>query len=147
MDDQALGRPPVVGEQRVRDVKVARAKELRRGMTTAERILWHHLRDNQMDGLHFRRQQVISGFIVDFYCHAAHLVIELDGAVHQETGAYDAARDELLEAQGLLVLRFTNDQIMTARTAVLAQIADTCAQRQPASGRVPPPLRGEGDRG
>jgi very-short-patch-repair endonuclease len=147
MDEQADGRTPVVSGRRVRGDKAERAKQLRRTMTTAERILWQSLRDNQVMGLHFRRQQVISGFIVDFYCHAARLVVELDGAVHHETGAYDSARDEVIEAQGLLVLRFTNDQVMTARTAVLAQIANTCAQRQSASIRVPPPLAGEGDRG
>ncbi len=133
MDDHGDSRHPVVSGQRIRSVKVERAKELRRTMTTAERILWHHLRGNQVAGAHFRRQRVIAGFIVDFYCHAARLVIELDGAVHHGTAAYDVARDERLEAQGLLVLRFTNDQIMTARTAVLAQIVDACAQRLPAS--------------
>ena len=141
MDEQADGRTPVVSGRRVRGDKLERAKQLRRTMTTAERILWQSLRDNQLMGLHFRRQQVISGFIADFYCHAARLVIELDGAIHRETAAYDAARDELLAAQGLLVLRFTNDQVMTARTAVLAQIADTCAQRLAPPRQVPPPAQ------
>src|SRR5258707_1243130 len=55
-----------------------------RKMTPAERRLWKALRRNALDGLHFRRQQVIEGYIADFYCDAAKLAIELDGAVHQE---------------------------------------------------------------
>lgn len=120
---------PVASGQRVRSVKVERAKQLRQRMTTAEQALWEGVRANRLAGLHIRRQQVIAGFIVDFYCHAARVVIELDGAVHRDTGDYDAARDELLTARGLLILRFTNDQVMTARAAVLAQIAASCAQR------------------
>ena len=116
-------------------------------MTTAERILWHHLRGNQVVGAHFRRQQIIAGFIIDFYCHAARLVIELDGAIHHGTAAYDAARDERLEAQGLLVVRITNDQIMTSRQAILAQITDICAERLPTPYQVPLPSQGRGTGG
>jgi very-short-patch-repair endonuclease len=50
-------------------------------MTPAEKILWQELRVNKL-GVHFRRQQVIAGFIVDFYCHKAALVIEVDGDIH-----------------------------------------------------------------
>ena len=130
MDDQPDQQAPMVSGQRVRSVKIERAKQLRQRMTTAERVLWECLRANRLAGLHIRRQQVIAGFIVDFYCHVARVVIELDGAVHRDTADYDAARDELLAARGLLILRVTNDQVMTARDAVLAQIAATCAQRQ-----------------
>ncbi|HEU5343296.1 MAG TPA: DUF559 domain-containing protein [Ktedonobacterales bacterium] len=129
MDDQPDERAPVASGQRVRRDKVERAKQLRQTMTTAERALWDCLRANRLAGLHIRRQQIISGFIVDFYCHAARVVIELDGAVHRETGDYDSARDERLAAQGLLVLRFTNDQVMATRPAVLARIAEICASR------------------
>jgi very-short-patch-repair endonuclease len=58
-------------------------------MTAEERLLWEALRRNTIDGLHFRRQQVIAGFIVDFYCHSAALAIEVDGAFHRETVDYD----------------------------------------------------------
>ncbi|MHB8778456.1 MAG: endonuclease domain-containing protein [Anaerolineales bacterium] len=57
--------------------------ESRRDMTPAEKILWQELRANKL-GVHFRRQQVITGFIVDFYCHKAGLVIELDGVFYEE---------------------------------------------------------------
>src|SRR4051812_33525571 len=76
--------PNIVRGQWVEDEKLARAKELRREMTPAERLLWSHLRRNQLNGLHFRRQQVIEGFITDFYCHSAALVVEVDGRIHEE---------------------------------------------------------------
>ena len=73
----------IIPGQRVAKEKLERARELRREMTPAEKILWHELRGNKL-GVHFRRQQIIEGFIVDFYCHQAGLVIELDGSVHEE---------------------------------------------------------------
>lgn len=83
--------PPknIVIGQKVDPEKAARAKELRREMTAAEKILWGYLRANRLDGFHFRRQQVIAGFIVDFYCHPAGLAIELDGPVHANQVEYD----------------------------------------------------------
>ena len=73
----------IVG-QAVDSVKVERSKELRKEMTPAEKILWGQLRGRRLRGLHFRRQQVIEGFIVDFYCHAAGIVVEVDGPIHEE---------------------------------------------------------------
>ena len=87
--------------------KVARerrevARQLRKQQTPPELILWQHLRAGRLPGLHFRRQQVIDGFIVDFYCHSAGLVIELDGAVHHRSDQkeYDQQRDEALQQHG-----------------------------------------------
>src|SRR5438270_8057 len=62
--------------------KRERARQLRRTMTPAETALWNHLRAGRLDSVHFRRQQIIDGFIADFYCHAAGLVIEVDGDIH-----------------------------------------------------------------
>src|ERR1700675_2004678 len=75
--------------QGVQADKLSFAKQLRREMTPAERILWKALRRNAIEGFHFRRQQVIEGFVVDFYCDAVKLAIELDGSVHQEQWKYD----------------------------------------------------------
>jgi very-short-patch-repair endonuclease len=85
----------VVIGQGVDPSKLSLAKQFRREMTPAELTLWKALRNNQVDGLHFRRQQIIAGFIVAFYCHAAHLVIEADGEVHQSTAKYDQERARL----------------------------------------------------
>jgi very-short-patch-repair endonuclease len=95
-------------------------------MTSAERILWEQLRRNQLDGLHFRRQQVIDGFIVDFYCHRKNLVIEVDGGIHQQQHSYDAEREQALSQCGLRVLRFTNDEVTKDLRSVLQCIAAAC---------------------
>ena len=122
--DQALIRG-----QRVSAVKVERSRNLRRGMTLAEKLLWVRLRGGQLNGLRWRRQQVIDDFIVDFYCHAASLVVELDGAVHGQQTEYDGARDAVLAARDLLILRFTNTEVETDISAVLAHIRTTCQER------------------
>jgi very-short-patch-repair endonuclease len=115
----------VVG-QKVAPTKLARARQLRREMTPAERTLWAHLRNHRMCGLQFRRQQVIDGFIVDFYCHATRLVVEVDGAVHEQQTDYDVERDRVLAARGLQVLRFTNDEIRSQLSSVIDRIAGVC---------------------
>ena len=61
----------IVTGQKVSREKLRRAQELRQKMTPAERRLWNQLRANRLGGWHFRRQQIIDGFIVDFYCHKA----------------------------------------------------------------------------
>ena len=120
--------PPrnIVIGQKVQSNKVQRAKELRREMTDEEKILWQHLRGNRLEGFHFRRQQIIDGFIVDFYCHAAGLVVEIDGGIHQTQVEYDAARDRVLSARGLHVLRFKNEEIRQNLPEVLKRIAKAC---------------------
>lgn len=90
-----------------------RAKLLRNRLTPAERMLWGYLRKNQLEGYRFRRQHPIRYWIVDFYCHAAKLVIEVDGSVHNivEQRQYDASRTKELELLGLRVLRFDNAEV------------------------------------
>jgi len=112
-------------------------------MTPAERILWRELRTNRLNGVHFRRQQVIDGFIADFYCHAAGLVIELDGAVHEEQKEYDRFRDEIIGFRKLTVLRFTNDDVELRLQEVLRRIAQVAADLTP----QPPSLGGKGEPG
>ena len=97
---------------RERNVKlVSVAKNNRKNMTPQERHLWYcYLSKHRF---HWQRQRVISGFIVDFYCHAAKLVIEIDGKQHYtEQGiAYDTERTQVLQGYGLKVLRYTNQQL------------------------------------
>jgi very-short-patch-repair endonuclease len=104
------------------------AHAMRREMTDAEAALWEQLRRNRCGGLHFRRQQVIDGFIADFYCHAAGLVIEVDGGIHENQSDYDAMRDSIITAHGLRVVRFKHERILNDLTAVLAEI-QTAAQQ------------------
>ena len=122
------GRRVVVG-QHVQEGKVAWAREMRREMTDAEQLLWRALRGNQVSGLHFRRQQVIDGFIVDFYCHAAGLVVEVDGGIHQAQADADAERDRILTARGLRILRLTNEEIRRDLAGALARIAEAALGR------------------
>ncbi len=82
-----------------------------------------------MAGFHFHRQQVIDRFIVDFYCHQADLVVEVDGGVHLAQEEYDRARDEALTAHGLRVLRFTNDEIAQHMDLVLSAILEACNKK------------------
>src|SRR5579859_6507337 len=98
------------------------ARQMRQEMTRAEKLLWQKLRRNRLAGLHFRRQQVIDGFIADFYCHAATLVVEVDGEIHERQVDYDDARDRVIAARGLMVLRFTNDRISQDLSSVAAEI-------------------------
>ena len=115
----------VIG-QKVDPEKVQRAKELRSRMTPAEAALWKQLRANRAGGLHFRRQQVIAGFIVDFYCHAAGLVVELDGDVHAGQRSYDEERDAILAAHGLHVVRVSNAEVTEDLAGVLQMLMALC---------------------
>jgi very-short-patch-repair endonuclease len=83
-----------------------RARDLRNNTTDAERALWRVLRGRQLQGFRFRRQVPIGGFIADFVCPQAKLIIELDGGQHAERSEYDAARTSRLEAMGYRVLRY-----------------------------------------
>ncbi len=111
----------VIG-QRVDGAKLSQAKLFRRRMTPAERRLWQAIRNNLL-GLHFRRQQIVSGFIVDFYCHSASLAVEVDGPSHERNADYDAERDQVLAGLGIHVLRVTNEAAMNHLRKVLARIA------------------------
>ena len=93
-------------------------------MTEAERALWQRLRDHQVAGLHFRRQEAVGPYVVDFICRAATLVIELDGGQHALTTQQDAERTQYLESQGLRVLRFWNNDVLSNLDGVLAHIGD-----------------------
>lgn len=115
----------VIG-QRVTSAKVQRARELRQNMTPEETAVWQAVRRNQLGGLHFRRQQVIEGFIADFYCHAAGLVVEIDGEIHQTQTQYDVARDRALKARGLRVLRLPNALVRQNLPVALSLILGAC---------------------
>ena len=103
-------------------IHTARARRLRRQATDAERCLWQHLRGRRLEGFKFRRQQVVGGFIVDFLCVEAKLIIEADGGQHSVQKIYDECRTAYLQRQGYRILRFWNHEILSNTEAVLERI-------------------------
>jgi very-short-patch-repair endonuclease len=103
---------------------VFRARELRSKETDAEKFLWHKLRAKRYQNYKFRRQQPIGPYIVDFFCPSKRIAIELDGGGHAEDEQilYDAQRTHYLEASGIQVLRFWNNQIFQNTRSVLEAI-------------------------
>jgi very-short-patch-repair endonuclease len=100
-----------------------KARELRKQQTPAEAILWECLRDRQLLNAKFRRQHNIGQIIADFYCHEAKLIIEVDGGIHSTQRDRDQIRDEWANAQGLTILRLTNDEILENIEQALKKIA------------------------
>lgn len=107
-----------------------RARELRNNATDAERLLWQRLRDRQMRGYRFRRQQPIGDYIVDFVCEAIRLVVEVDGGQHSERAVYDEQRSRALEGLGYQVIRFWNNEVLLEQNAVLDRLFRTVVQRE-----------------
>ncbi len=101
-----------------------RARRLRRNSTDAERKLWSQLRNSQLDGYKFRRQQPIGFYIADFVCEQAGLIVELDGGQHAETIEADARRTAYLNQRGYRVRRFWNIDVMTNMEGVITVILD-----------------------
>lgn len=100
------------------------ARRLRRAETAAERALWAALRRRRLDGLRFHRQHPCGSFILDFYCPARRLAVEVDGGVHDsdDQSRYDAERATALLSIGVEVVRVTNREVMTDLGAVLRRI-------------------------
>jgi very-short-patch-repair endonuclease len=111
----------IIPGQHVTREKLQRSRELRREMTPAEKLLWEELRANKL-GVHFRRQQIIAGFIVDFYCHKAGLVVEVDGDIHDLQKDEDERREKVLREMGLRIVRFGNDEVVRGLSAVAGKI-------------------------
>jgi acetylglutamate kinase len=103
-----------------------KAEELRKNMTSAEKIIWQHIHINEWK-LKFRRQHPVSNFIVDFYCHAIKLVIEIDGDIHEKEDVKknDILREKTLTNLGLKVLRFNNEEIYKRSKDVFKKIDET----------------------
>jgi very-short-patch-repair endonuclease len=140
-----LSRGLVLG-QKTRKLKIEQARALRRHMTAAERLLWQRLRANAVRGFHFRRQHIIHGFIVDFYCHAARLVIEIDGRIHYNTRDYDRSRETVLSGRGLAIHRFTNVAVEHDIDSVVAWI-EAAPVTATSSPDHPLPSQGRGSGG
>jgi very-short-patch-repair endonuclease len=110
----------------------ARARQLRSNMTKGEVILWQRLKKKQMMGYDFDRQKPMDQFVVDFYCKALALAIEVDGAIHdsEEAQQRDQVRQARLESLGVRFLRFRDDDVRHNTNAVCLTIASWIRDNQ-----------------
>ena len=108
----------------------SKAQFLRRNETKAEKLLWEKLRNNQLEGLKFRRQHPVNIYIADFYCHKFKLIIELDGDYHnqEEQKQKDEVRTEVLRLNGLKIIRFKNEEVEQDINQVLTTIKNKIEQ-------------------
>ncbi len=117
------------------------AQRLRTTPTDAEIRLWSYLRRKQLDGFRFRRQQPIGPYIVDFFCPAAKLIIEVDGGQHAVREKADASRTRWLEERGYRVVRFWNNEVLANTDGVIWAILEAWRAYPPP---YPPPQGGGG---
>lgn len=112
---------------RSRKSMIEAARELRKTMTIAEKLLWDCLKRNTRD-IKFYRQVPIDRFIVDFYCPRERLIIEVDGGVHEhaDVAESDAFREEFLRNKDLRILRFRNKDILRNLHGVYRRILEAC---------------------
>ena len=103
--------------------KTVRARGLRQDATDVERRLWQKLRGAQIDGASFRRQHPAGRYILDFYCPALQLAVELDGGQHASAASRDQQRDQWLRERGVTMLRFWNSDVTENLSGVLEVIA------------------------
>jgi len=122
----------VVALQYVDEHKKEQARRLRRASTPAEKRLWHYVRNRNVQGLKFRRQQVIEGFIADFFCEEIKLAVEVDGTVHNnaEQKKIDEHREKVFSARGITTIRFSNKHVLNHIDECIRQIADIAIKQR-----------------
>lgn len=124
-------------------VAATKAVRLRKSMTDAEKRLWNGLRYELVlpDGAHFRRQVAIGNYVVDFACLQYRLIIEVDGQIHLDLKHVrdDEVRDEFLKQNGFTVMRFTNEEVLMRRLAVLNSVTSALAATTPIRPLTRPP--------
>ena len=112
---------------------IKKRQYLRNNMTKAEIVLWSKLKGKQLNGLKFRRQHGINNYVVDFYCPELKLAIKIDGDVHAYNSriSYDKQRQKEIEALGIKVLRYTNNDVIQNIKGVLYDIVQTTPHSPP----------------
>ena len=107
-------------------------------MTVAERALWSVLSNRQLDGYRFRRQHPMGDFILDFFCPAARLIVEVDGESHAQRSEYDRLRTQWLSAQNdCHVLRFSNEAVLSDLEGVCEVVKAWLRGQMQRTGRLP----------
>jgi very-short-patch-repair endonuclease len=117
--------------QRVTKEKLIDARLLRQNLTPAEAVLWKELRNRNLGNLKFRRQQIVEGFITDFYCEKAKLAIEIDGRIpmEEEIMEADEHREKVFQARGIQTYRIKNEDVLKKLDATLEEIKAVCFSR------------------
>jgi len=110
-----------------------KAIDLKRNITSAEKLLWDQLKNRTLFKVKFRRQHPIDIFVVDFYCHELKLAIEIDGEIHlkNEIHDYDIGRTSDLEKLGIKILRFTNNEVINDLDSVKTKILIEIGRKAP----------------
>ena len=116
------------------------ARRLRKMPSPPEAWLWRALRI-RTNGLRFRRKHPVGPFVVDFYCTAAAMAIEVDGDAHNfvERQRRDAERDAWLQTMGVITVRFMTADVFRELDAVVMAIVEAARRRTPPSAARPPP--------
>ncbi|HRY63576.1 MAG TPA: endonuclease domain-containing protein [Patescibacteria group bacterium] len=118
-------------------IKIYTAREFRKNLTKSEKILWGILRNKRFGNLKFRRQHILEGYIVDFYCDKLKLVIEIDGDIHLKQVHEDKIRQKTIEEKGIKFIRITAREVEGNINSVLDKLKSL----------APLPLNGRGGRG
>ena len=133
------------GKLQAPTLTLKRARNLRKTMTLPEVLVWQALRGKKLRGLQFRRQHPVGPYILDFYCAAVRLAVEVDGTTHELRADHDERRDGWLAKEGIRVVRIPacdileRDNMENVLTSILL-----AASPSTAFGGPPPPLRGGG---
>ncbi|WP_370170366.1 endonuclease domain-containing protein [Sphingobium abikonense] len=142
MTDETHLPPPASGRGPARPFKqrdTTRAKALRNSATIAEQLLWQCLKGKKL-GYKFSRQMPVGPYFADFLCRELRLIIEIDGASHDQTIRHDERRDHYCRSFGFKILRISHDDVMTNLDGVVLHIQATLAQAHP---QPLPPAGGE----
>ncbi|HTT79173.1 MAG TPA: DUF559 domain-containing protein [Stellaceae bacterium] len=124
-------------------ISTGRARALRRRSTRAELVLWRHLRDRQLAGFKFVRQEPIGSYFVDFVCRDLRLIIEVDGSQHADSAA-DRVRDAAVHELGYRTIRVWNNDVLGNIEGILQMLK---SELEDAPHPVPLPVNGERERG
>lgn len=108
----------------MKEIKKIFARTLRKSQTKAEKIIWELLRKRKHMHFKFRRQHVVEGFVLDFYCHELKLGIEVDGGIHLRRKDYDNLRQEIVESKGITIIRISNKEIAENKRSILKKIEE-----------------------
>lgn len=133
----------VIRKQKTNPKKLELARKFRKNPTESEDAVWQMLRNRQIKNLKWRRQQVIFGYIADFYCAELKVVLEIDGSVHEneDVKAYDEFRTSVFESKGIKVFRLKNEDCDKQHLTELIESIITCSSPHPSPGEE----RGRGE--